>query len=122
MSRPVHVYRLVIDYPEGSRQSGWRPAVWRYPPPDTPRKIRRYIRRAEFRWPRERMFLSSSGAYQRAGLLRWYGASVEVERSLAVEWPGYLPPDCMDAMDGWTGDVWPEFDASGIPREKVSQS
>ncbi len=116
----AHVYRLVICYPEGSQRPGWRPACWSDPETRArmPRKVRRAIDKTVFRWPRERMFLSSSSAYERAWLLRFYGADVTVERSCAVTWPEYLPPD---AMDGWLihDEIWPEFDASGIPYEKA---
>jgi hypothetical protein len=46
-----------------------------------------------FRWPRERMFLSASGAYKRAVLLHWYGADAQVLSSDPVTWPERaLPP------------------------------
>jgi hypothetical protein len=89
----VHVYRLEVTYPPGSRQPDWRPACWSDPEflRRLSRRARRHHRRAGFRWPAERMFLSASGARQRAGLLRWYGADVEVFRSLPVEW-AEMPP------------------------------
>ena len=90
MSRAQRVYRLVITYPEGSHVPGWRPACW-----DDPRFLatlttrqRRECKRARFQWPRERLFLSSSGAYGRAAVLRWYGARVEILASDPVAWPG----------------------------------
>jgi len=87
MPRPryVYVYRLLIQYPEGSDQPGWQPAAWSqlartgrwwsYVLPKRP---------ARFRWPRERMWLSSSAAYHRAYLLRVLGCSVTVQRSVPV--------------------------------------
>jgi hypothetical protein len=89
VTRPSRVYRLDIIYPEGSRQPGWRPASYddpRYLATLTRRQRREHLARP-FRWPRERQFLSSSGAYGRAGLLRWWGADVEVYASDPVTWP-----------------------------------
>jgi hypothetical protein len=48
---------------------------------------RREVRRRGFRWPREHLYLSASGAHQRAGLLTWFGASVLVDASDPVTWP-----------------------------------
>jgi hypothetical protein len=101
--REAHVWYLEITYPAGSRAPGWRPASWS----DSEflarlsRKARRQLRKAEFRWPRERLFLSSSGAYDRAWLLRAYGAKVTVYRSFMVLWPG-------------TDDGEIEFDITGL--------
>ena len=119
----THVYRLDIIYPEGSGAPGWAPANW--PHPAAPRKLRRQMTRRGFTWPRERMFLSSSGAYYRAWLLESYGAEVTVRRSLPVEWPDPRQPNRWEL--GGTPQrvytepdtVWPEFDASGLPRERV---
>jgi hypothetical protein len=104
--KPVHVYLLEITYPEGSSAPGWRPAVW-----DNPEFLRslsvrqrRGMKRRAFRWPRERMFLSSSGAYSRASLLRWFGAEVVVHRSHPVIFPPPAP-----------GHSSLEYDASGLP-------
>ncbi len=94
---PVHVYRLRIEYPAGSFEPGWMPAAWSSPL--LPRRLRRQLAREGFRWPRERLFLSRSGAWHRALLLISYGARAEVERSAPVTWP--LP------------EV--SFDPSGIP-------
>lgn len=87
-TRPVHVYELVIIYPPGSRQPGWRPASWDDPATlaGLSRKQRQELRNRAFRWPHERRFLSSSGAYGRADLLRSYGADVEVYPSEPVTW------------------------------------
>ena len=87
MSRPV-IYRLDIEYPEGCDKPGWYPedydpdsydAYWGYQEP--------------FRWPRERLFLSRSGAGKRAGQLEAWGARVTVVPSLPVEWPA--EPGCV---------------------------
>jgi hypothetical protein len=85
----IRIYQLVIMYPEGSAAPGWRPAMWSDPDylRRLSRKARRELGKAGFRWPRERRFLSASGAYDRAWLLRFYGAEVIVERSDPVEWP-----------------------------------
>jgi hypothetical protein len=84
--RAAYVYRLVITYPPGSREPGWLPAA--YTDPDGPFswRLRRHLRRAGFRWPAERLFLSSSGAHNRAWRLRYYGAQVRVQRSDLVTW------------------------------------
>jgi hypothetical protein len=86
----VRVHRLVVTYPEGSHDAdgipvpdweperGWTPAgaydIEEGPP--------------SFSWPRPRLFLSMSGATGRANLLRYYGATVEVQSSRPVEWDG----------------------------------
>jgi hypothetical protein len=85
--RETRVYRLFIAYPEGSLEPGWIPEHWEETLAGiADRKRRRAIRQRGFRWPRERMFLSSSSAYDRAGLLRWFGAEVEVMASEPVTW------------------------------------
>ena len=88
MSRPIHVYRLVIIYPEGSQAPGWRPALWSDPEflARLSRRSRRALARTTFTWPAERMFLSSSSAWNRAGKLLMYGAQVEVQASKTVTW------------------------------------
>lgn len=105
--RQAHVYYLEISYPAGSLAPGWRPRAWRSAETAKflSRKHRRELRRREFRWPRERMFLSSSGAWGRAAYLTWCGAAVQVHRSLMVLWPA-VPDDGAG------------FDPSGIPLEK----
>lgn len=86
MTRPVHVFRLDVTYPEGSRGPGWEPPGWvDYVVTNGPDGGA--LENAEFRWPAERMFLSRSGANQRAKLLRGYGAKVTLVPSLPVEWP-----------------------------------
>ena len=79
--RPVYVYRLDITYPPGSRERGWEPPGWVISGPngyeDDP---------GEFRWSRERAFLSPSGAKHAADLFRGYGATVEIVRSERVTW------------------------------------
>jgi hypothetical protein len=90
--RRVRAYRLDIVYPEGCREPGWHPAVWANPEylrtltREQRREIRSKLRRP-FKWPRERLFLSSSGAYNRAWLLRFYGADADVLASDPVTWP-----------------------------------
>jgi hypothetical protein len=87
----TRVYRLDIVYPEGCRLPGWHPARWTDPgylatlTREQRREVRRLLRKP-FKWPRERLFLSSSGAHARAWRLRFYGATVEVEGSLPVTW------------------------------------
>lgn len=99
--RQAHVYWLEITYPAGSKAPGWKPARWDEVAYGLKWRARRKVIRKGFRWPRERMFLSSSAAYHRANLLTWCGAAVQVHRSFPVRWP-WVPVDV-------------EFDASGIP-------
>lgn len=82
----VRIWRLMISYPEGSTEPGWRPSGWAEQ--SLPARLRHGLRRTRFRWPRERMFLSASGASRRAGLLRRYGATVDIQPSDPVTWPG----------------------------------
>jgi len=119
----TRVYRLDVIYPEGCRLPGWHPAAW-----DDPEYLRsvgreqrrriRALRRRPFRWPRERLFLSSSGAYGRALLLRALGCDVQVRASLPVEWPA--PDD--GAWDlGETAARWhPALDAEAWMHEQVT--
>jgi hypothetical protein len=129
----ARVYRLEILYPDGSQRPGWRPRCWgkdEYLYRHSSRKQRRELSKKQFRWPRERMFLSSSGAYSRAGLLRWYGAEVAVLRSEPVSWSDWDWTDesWSDAMDvdwaeAWRlvkGIGWPEFDLSGLPTGELA--
>jgi hypothetical protein len=109
------VYWLDIIYPEGSHSPGWRPLLWSDPDylQKLSRKDRRDLARREFRWPRERRFLSSSGAYGRAWLLRAYGADVEVLASNPVTWPDFGDVSANDAQweRGSTASRWfPELD------------
>jgi hypothetical protein len=85
------LYRLEIIYPEGSHAKGWRPACWSDPAylQSLSRQERRELRNREFKWPRNHDYQSSSGAYARANLLRWYGAEAEVLPSNPVTWPNY---------------------------------
>ena len=98
----VRVYQLEIVYPEGSHEKGWRPACWSDPRylASLTRRERHDLARREFRWPRQRRFLSSSSAYARAGLLRWYGADVQVLASEPVTWRNYGDPDSL-GEDAW---------------------
>jgi hypothetical protein len=104
--RVRRLYRLVIVYPDGSDVPGWRPACWSDPAflAKLTRKARRELARTEFRWPRERLFLSSSGAHRRAMLLHWYGAAVAVRPSDPVTWQ--LAP-----REGWEADGAMRWDA-----------
>jgi hypothetical protein len=122
-TRTVHVWHLIVMYPEGSDVPGWQPACWAAEAaPDardllTSRRARRYRRWQQsrvFAWPRERMFLSSSSAYERAALLRRYGAEVAIERSLAVEWPETVFTDDTETFCP-SLEPWIAYDASGIP-------
>lgn len=91
--RPARVYRLLVEYPEGSEDPGWVPEAWRETED-----------RPTFRWPRVRDYLSEEGAHTRAAMLREYGAKVEVIASDPVRWtaayarPGGPCPDCPTLM------------------------
>jgi hypothetical protein len=100
VSRLRRIYRLDVIYPEGSHAPGWRPACWGDPAllATLDKKQRRELAKAEFYWPRERVFLSSSSAYARRNLLEWYGADAEVLASDPVTWPNL---DDWEAGDGW---------------------
>ncbi len=81
------VYRLDITYPPGSQNgSGYRPYHWDSILQSLPRARRWRARRTGFRWPRERLYLSSSSAYRQAGWLTFLGAAVTVRRSDPVTW------------------------------------
>jgi hypothetical protein len=76
----TYVYRLWVEYPEGSREYGWAPAGWAPEPQGDPDAD------TAFRWPAVHDFLSRRGAETRAKLLRGFGATVEVLRSDPVGW------------------------------------
>lgn len=88
MSRAVRVFRLEIEYPPGSDAPGWVPACWpEFLAGIKDKAKRREVRRRGFHWPREHLYLSASGAWARAGLLHWFGATVFVDASDPVTWP-----------------------------------
>jgi hypothetical protein len=105
VSRAVQVYCLGIAYPEGSWRIGWRPELWSNPEflATLTRQQKKDLRKRDFHWPRERMFLSSSSAYARAWLLRSYGADVEVHASEPVLWRSR--PDWSDDPYWGSGDT-----------------
>jgi hypothetical protein len=120
----VRVYKLDIVYPEGSREPGWHPALWRDPAylRTLTREQRREIRallRKPFKWPRERRFLSPAGAYGRAWLLRFYGAEVEVYASDPVTWPNVDDEAADERWDqGSTAARWyPALDSAAKIQE-----
>lgn len=88
--KQVYVYRLDITYPEGSREPGWKPALWQDKEfvKTLPLKVRAMmvLRPARFKWPRERMYMSSDAAWARAFFLKSCGASVTILRSQPVTW------------------------------------
>ena len=107
--RIVRVYQLDIQYPEGSLAPGWAPACWpEFLAGIKDKARRREVRRRGFRWPREHLYLSSSGAYTRAGLLTWFGATVFVEASDPVTWPEWQVTSAneRDWEDGSTAARW----------------
>jgi hypothetical protein len=112
----ARVFRLDIIYPEGSREPGWRPYGWDSYLRSLPALKRRRLRKAGFSWPRERMFLSSSSAYERACLLQAFGADVQVLRSDPVTWPAHWTwEDEAGRHDAATAWLAERYDASGLP-------
>jgi hypothetical protein len=89
VQRPARVHRVVITaYPPGSDAPEWTPPGWEEDPlnsgtdPDTgARGI------GEFRWPRQRNFLSPTAALARATRLQGYGATVRIDHSDPITWP-----------------------------------
>jgi hypothetical protein len=74
--RPLYAYRLIVEYPPGVDYMN-PPELWeRDDDPDSP----------GFAWPRDRRYLSLSGAKKRADLLRRYGCVVGIQRSERIEW------------------------------------
>jgi hypothetical protein len=103
--REAHVYWLDITYPDGSQNgSGYRPYHWDEIIESLPRRLRRKARKQGFRWPRERMFLSHSSAYQRAYWLEYLGARVDVHRSNPVTWPAWPEPEA-DPETDWVAEM-----------------
>lgn len=66
--RTRRVYRLIIHYPETPDLTHW---TW-----DD----------SMFHWPKNRCYLTLSGAQHRASLFETYGASVEIMESQPVQW------------------------------------
>lgn len=79
----VYVYELQIQYPPGSKVPGWQPEGW--VPEPSRFQDGDEVPGQTFKWPSERLFLSSGGAVKRARRLLSYGATVQVKRSLPVE-------------------------------------
>jgi hypothetical protein len=77
--RPLYAYRLVVEYPAG---------VDALNPPHLWLEDRSEEDTGEwyFGWPRDRRYLSYSGAKKRADLLRRYGCVVGIQRSERIEW------------------------------------
>ena len=79
--RPVYVYRLKVEYPEGvdwrNPPKAWEPMVIDHPEgPDT----------QMFFWPTRKHYMSRPGAADRKALLESWGCKVEIERSDPVTW------------------------------------
>lgn len=88
----TYVFRLLIEYPEGSMEPGWRPALWSNPEflARLNRKAKRELARTEFHWPRERKFLTANSAWNRAWELQVLGCRVHILRSAPAVWPNVL--------------------------------
>jgi hypothetical protein len=109
VDRTVRVYHLGIEYPPGSLAPGWVPARWEeFLSQVADRGRRRELRRRGFRWPRERLYLSESGANSRAWTLRYFGATVFVDASDPVTWPEWQDTSAndLDWEDGSTAASW----------------
>lgn len=89
MGRSYFFYRLEIRYPDGSHEKGWPTPGWR-PESISDEEWETYPHKnaydGTFRWPRQKMFRSAQGAYNRARLFEEYGCTVHVERSKPIEW------------------------------------
>lgn len=83
MPKRTFVYRLDIVYPPASDAEDWAPEGWSFEAQDPDTGAWDPV---PFGWPSERLFLSRSGAQHRADLLRGYGCTVTIHRSLPVEW------------------------------------
>lgn len=81
MSRPVYVYRLVVEYPEGV---DWRNPPKGWVPLEAPHPEGSDVQR--FSWPTRRHYMSREGATNRADLLAEWGCIVTIERSNPVTW------------------------------------
>lgn len=79
----ARVYALTYTRPAGSREPGWVPPDWHEI------ALSHYWSRdpEDFRWPRDRMYLSYSGACKRASLLARLGCTdVHVVASEPIRW------------------------------------
>ncbi len=82
--RPLYVYRLVVEYPDG--------VDWRNPPKlwmeerGQDGQIGDGERESYFSWPNRRHYLSISGAKLGAERLRSWGCVVGIQRSERIEW------------------------------------
>lgn len=107
--RIVRVYRIAVEYPPGSDAPGWVPACWdEFLAGIKDKAKRREMRRRGFRWPREHLYLSASGAWSRAYLLAVFGATVDVEASDPVTWPEWQDTSAngRDWENGSTAARW----------------
>lgn len=78
----THVYAVTYTRPAGSHDPDWAPPDWQAI------LAERYWPNAhDFHWPRDRMYLSYSGACKRASLLARFGCTdVRVVASEPVRW------------------------------------
>lgn len=84
--RKTYVYRLKVTLPPEAADPSWEPRSWIDELASYPFEGGS-LEGDEFRWPRNRQFLSAAGARHLAGLFRKYGAKVTIERSAPVAWP-----------------------------------
>lgn len=103
--RPTYVYKLHVLYPEGSDKAGWEPPGWE---PEVHGTDGEWI---GFQWPRNKLYLSRTGAVKRAALLERFGAKVTIERSYPVRFGGPDPMEALQTMhryiNGELGDSEP---------------
>lgn len=86
--RKTYVWRLDVTLPPEASDPGWEPDAWLEELPPYPEGgMPPEAMEDGFRWPRQRRFLSESGAKKQAALFRKYGAEVTIKRSAPVKWP-----------------------------------
>lgn len=83
----TRVYKLEIEYPEGSHIPDWTPELYK----DQEAPYQRDPWTKLWQWPRERMYLSQRAANRRATLLRNQDCQVRVVRSFPIEWEDESP-------------------------------
>lgn len=87
-ARPYYVYKLAVAYPPGSHDENGKPVQWWRPNPGREfEDEERYMGSdGYYSWPRQKMFRSEKGAFNRADLFEKLGCTVQVLRSQPIEW------------------------------------
>jgi hypothetical protein len=100
--RKAYAYRLKVTPPPEAADPSWEPDAWLEGLPPYPEGgLPPEALESGFRWPRQRLFLSRSGARRQADLFRKYGAKAVIERSAPVTWP--QDEDAATAAGGGNG-------------------